>query len=106
MDGQYAIAHGSPQDEDTYLLHPREVHAAFWEFKGPLCFFGHTHLPFWEVMQGVLLLNPGSLSRPRGSFGPSFAVLEAPPLGMGAIDVKIYELSGGAARPRFTLIRP
>lgn len=68
--------------------------------------FGHTHLPFWEVMQGVLLLNPGSLSRPRGSFGPSFAVLEAPPLGMGAIDVKMYELSGGASRPRFTLIRP
>ena len=27
--------------------------------------FGHTHVPFQEEIEGVLLLNPGSLSLPR-----------------------------------------
>ncbi len=68
-------------------------------------FFGHTHIPFWSEMQGVLLLNPGSLSRPRGQYGPSFAVVDVPPEGMGAITVKMYELSGSPHRPRFCSIK-
>ncbi|MDR2028229.1 MAG: metallophosphoesterase [Treponema sp.] len=40
--------------------------------------FGHTHIPFWEEYGGLLLLNPGSLGRPRSSHGPSFAVIECP----------------------------
>ena len=27
--------------------------------------FGHTHRPFWEKKNGVIVLNPGSLSFPR-----------------------------------------
>lgn len=69
-------------------------------------FFGHTHIPFWAVMNGILLLNPGSLTRPRGNFGPSFAIVEAPPAGMGPFDVKMYQLIGSASRPRFSVIRP
>jgi putative phosphoesterase len=41
--------------------------------------FGHTHVPFWDEYGGLLLLNPGSLGRPRASFGPSFATIECPP---------------------------
>lgn len=53
----YLIAHGSPLDEDAYLLHPREALQAFDAFEAlavaarpdgqrhDLCFFGHTHLP-------------------------------------------------------------
>jgi predicted phosphodiesterase len=56
----YHIAHGSPLDEDAYLLHPREALQAFEAFEAfrpagtpepaagghrNLCFFGHTHLP-------------------------------------------------------------
>lgn len=37
--------------------------------------FGHSHVPFEETVDGVLLLNPGSLSRPRTSKGPSVALL-------------------------------
>lgn len=36
---------------------------------------GHTHVPSIEEYDGVLLVNPGSLSRPRSSKGPSMAVL-------------------------------
>ncbi|MBI4912266.1 MAG: metallophosphoesterase family protein [Acidobacteria bacterium] len=83
----YAIAHGSPVDEDAYLLHPRDALTAFEAFKGSLCFFGHTHLPgFFELdeVAGTLqwqnpqpgewvdlvpgrryLVNPGSVGQPR-----------------------------------------
>jgi putative phosphoesterase len=40
--------------------------------------FGHTHLPFWAEYDGLLLLNPGSLGRPRNAAGPSFATIECP----------------------------
>ncbi len=36
---------------------------------------GHTHLASSELYDGVLLLNPGSLSLPRSSKGPSCAIL-------------------------------
>ncbi|HNX95035.1 MAG TPA: metallophosphoesterase family protein [Holophaga sp.] len=83
----YQIAHGSPQDEDAYLLHPRDALQAFDDFPGQLCFFGHTHLPgayilderahllSWVVMQPGTwfhleegcryLVNPGSVGQPR-----------------------------------------
>jgi putative phosphoesterase len=69
-------------------------------------FFGHTHIPFLERMDGVLLLNPGSLSRPRGIWGPSFAIVEAPAREGSRFRVKLYELTGSASRPRFLTIHP
>ena len=40
--------------------------------------FGHTHRPFWEEVDGLLVLNPGSLGKPRSGPGPSFATVECP----------------------------
>jgi hypothetical protein len=61
----YQIAHGSPMDEDAYLLHMREISLAFDAFEGQLCFFGHTHLP------GML----------RAERSPGAAELDLPPAG-------------------------
>jgi len=33
--------------------------------------FGHTHQPFCETLGGVLFLNPGSVTQPRGDYRPS-----------------------------------
>ncbi len=33
--------------------------------------FGHTHEPFSETLGGILFLNPGSVTRPRGGTQPS-----------------------------------
>jgi len=45
--------------------------------------FGHTHVPFRDDADGLLLLNPGILGNPRSRLGPTFAVIEcnlgAPP---------------------------
>ena len=38
--------------------------------------FGHAHVPFCKVIDGVLLLNPGSVGRPRSRIGETFAVIE------------------------------
>ena len=37
--------------------------------------YGHSHIPVLEFKDGILMLNPGSLSRPRSQSGPSCAVL-------------------------------
>jgi predicted phosphodiesterase len=84
---EYEVAHGSPMDEDAYLLHPREALRAFEGFSSQLCFFGHTHLPggfeldevrgslawislasgeWFQLREGCrYLINPGSVGQPR-----------------------------------------
>jgi len=37
--------------------------------------YGHTHIAFSENFSHILVLNPGSPSRPRGHTAPGFAVL-------------------------------
>ena len=39
--------------------------------------FGHTHVPVNEIENGIRLLNPGSLSNPRGGSQPSCALMVA-----------------------------
>ena len=42
-----------------------------------IALFGHTHKPFLEDIDGILTLNPGSLTYPRQrGRRPSYAVLE------------------------------
>lgn len=43
-----------------------------------LALFGHTHRPFWEEFRRILILNPGSIGRPRSDAGPSFATIAFP----------------------------
>ena len=37
--------------------------------------FGHTHMPFCETIGGILFLNPGSVTQPRGDYRPSMVRL-------------------------------
>ena len=38
--------------------------------------FGHTHVPFKKNIDGIWLINPGSVRLPRSSKGATFAVIE------------------------------
>lgn len=40
--------------------------------------FGHTHRPYWEEIEGRLVLNPGSLGKPRNPQGPTFSTITVP----------------------------
>lgn len=37
--------------------------------------FGHTHIALTELVEGVLCVNPGSLSQPRGRRDRTFAII-------------------------------
>jgi putative phosphoesterase len=41
--------------------------------------FGHTHVPFHKDVNGLLLVNPGSIGRARSKIGSSFALIECLP---------------------------
>ncbi|PKL10054.1 MAG: YfcE family phosphodiesterase [Spirochaetae bacterium HGW-Spirochaetae-7] len=95
----FAHGHRYPLGEGTSCLARAARDAGARAF-----FFGHTHVPHYEERGGVAILNPGSLSRPRGPWGPSFAIVEAPP-SSSCLDVKLYELLGTPSAPRLRVIR-
>ena len=41
-----------------------------------MALFGHTHVPYHKTVNGVQLINPGSVGRPRSRIGSTFAVIE------------------------------
>jgi len=40
--------------------------------------FGHTHVPCHKKVNGIHLINPGSVGQPRSLIGATFAVIECP----------------------------
>lgn len=100
VDSIISLAHGSPIDEDDYIIYEDEAAAQFFGFATPLCFFGHSHLPGIfsldssdEILSDLpkhgerypldlsgrqkYLINPGSTGQPRdGDPRGSFAVLD------------------------------
>lgn len=99
----FAIVHGSPLDEDEYILGPREALPALKSLTIPIVCFGHTHyqggfaltskgryhsirlpaaedgLTFTLPLEagGLYLLNPGSIGQPRdGDWRAAFAILD------------------------------
>ncbi len=82
--GDFEIVHGSPNDEDEYLVETYEAADAFQLINQQVTFFGHTHLQGgFSVRRGKVtplnaydqelfleedaayLLNPGSVGQPR-----------------------------------------
>lgn len=79
----FDLAHGSPLDEDEYLVTVGDVAAIAKEIEAPLSFFGHTHHQggFLIARNGIktidpelvlqlqgryrYLVNPGSVGQPR-----------------------------------------
>jgi predicted phosphodiesterase len=82
----FTICHGSPLDEDQYLLSIFDAWEVFAHYPAELAFFGHTHVPSMFVARGTetrvallrgasgslelepgarYLINPGSIGQPR-----------------------------------------
>lgn len=40
------------------------------------CIYGHTHVPDVEYYNDMVIMNPGSLTRPRGGSKPSYGILK------------------------------
>ena len=52
--------------------------------------FGHIHVPHCSFVNGIFLLNPGSIGRSRSDAGPTFAILECP--AAGPFTARFYNL--------------
>jgi diadenosine tetraphosphatase ApaH/serine/threonine PP2A family protein phosphatase len=97
--GGVLLCHGTPADEDAYLVRGSPVTEAFRVLEGShpdarFCLHGHTHVPFAaERREGRTrrlhatevrlepsaryLLNPGSVGQPRdGNARASFGILD------------------------------
>ncbi len=55
--GSFDLVHGSPEDEDEYLIHAGDVEPLRRTLDSRLTFFGHTHI------QGGFLLTRGGIRR-------------------------------------------
>jgi diadenosine tetraphosphatase ApaH/serine/threonine PP2A family protein phosphatase len=99
------FVHGSPRDEDEYLVTPHDALASLLTASVPVTFFGHTHLQgafssygassdvFHPVYQSIgqpetaafpleqdvrYLVNPGSVGQPRDSdWRAAFALFDS-----------------------------
>src|SRR5690554_5293591 len=45
------------------------------ELQTDIVIFGHSHMPVYLIEEGMILLNPGSISLPRRNSVRSFAIL-------------------------------
>ena len=74
VDGiRFLLTHGH-----TFAVHYSHRHL-IEEAKQNQCqvaLYGHTHVPFNAQENGVLLLNPGSASEPRGGSKASVAIID------------------------------
>lgn len=63
------LAHGHQYpNTDSLAYRAEELHCA-------AALYGHTHQPQLSASGRILLINPGSLSRPRNASKPSFCVI-------------------------------
>lgn len=46
------------------------------ELNADVCLFGHTHIPYIQIENKVVIMNPGSLSEPRGGSKASYGILK------------------------------
>ena len=68
----------------------RQVQATLAEEEPEVVVFGHTHVPFHDVIDGVLYVNPGSPCQPRDFSDPSVAIADCTP---ETIDVRFVPLT-------------
>ena len=59
------LVHGSPRDELNEYIYPDTDITWFASVKADAVFMGHTHIPFTQKLNDVLVVNVGSCGLPR-----------------------------------------
>lgn len=64
-EGPVALYHGSPRDDDEYVM-PWAADDALAAMSGcPFTILGHTHVPMNHTFPSGMVVNPGSVGQPR-----------------------------------------
>lgn len=85
------MSHGHPYGVKYDI---NRIYYAAREVGAQLCLFGHTHQLFYNKNNDLTILNPGSISFPRGGF-PSFAVIDFD----NKLQCEIYYIKAGEIVP-------
>ena len=66
-----------PFDEyKIFMTHGHLYKEFLWMNENDVVLSGHTHVPVAKKEDGIIFLNPGSISIPKMNHVPSFAILE------------------------------
>jgi len=97
--GRVLFCHGSPRSDEE-MMTAETPDARLREFlagvEADLVVCGHTHMPFDRVVDGVRIINPGSVGMPYGDPGAFWALL-GPQVEFRRTD---YDREAAAARIR------
>jgi len=106
--GLVRFCHATPRDDEEVVLVDSSV--GRWtevlaglpdEVTTLVC--GHTHMPFLRLVDGRLVVNPGSVGLPYGRPGAHWAILSGGTVSMGRTpldaDALIREITAGSAMP-------
>lgn len=63
-----------------------------FEEKCEIALYGHTHVPFCDIVNGIYVMNPGSAALPRDGSKASYGIVEIDK--NRAIKMNIHELYG------------
>lgn len=87
LNQKFYILHGHQYASTQTRM--QKLYYAGIEKNAQVVIFGHTHVPFSEMHNEILIFNPGSIYRPRSNFGPSYGIIT---IENEKIIPKIYQL--------------
>ena len=96
--GEVMFCHGSPRDDDEVVLVDTRVsrwREALADVPDDVRTLvgGHTHMPFQRLVEGRLVVNPGSVGMPYGRAGAHWALLDGrAPGGVVQLRVSSYDI--------------
>ena len=79
LDETAVVTLGEKKFLVKHIVNPHRLQVSLCErlkqIQPDVVIFGHTHEPFCETLGGILFLNPGSVTQPRGGYRPSMVRL-------------------------------
>lgn len=63
-------------NEDLYITHGHIYNESNWQKSNSILIYGHLHTPFIKEIETNIYINPGSISLPRTTIGPTYLVYD------------------------------
>lgn len=95
--GKIYLAHGHMENVN---LNPQTIQYRAMEAGCKAAFYGHTHLAYFEEVAGISLLNPGSLTLPKGGRTGSYALVTTSPTSLEANIIYLDEVAPQQPNPK------
>jgi putative phosphoesterase len=91
---RFLLVHGTPRDPlDEYVMKDREIWAKrLRNVDADIVCVGHSHMQFNLMVEGVVVLNPGSVGQPRdGDPRAAYAVIDDGKISLRRVEYPVEE---------------